>query len=178
LWAPAGAFPGPRATNTALQWPLTASALQLNSHAVSANGQPVEEPMEILIKVNDQNDNRPQFTQTVFRGEVPEGAKPGTAVMQVTATDADDDIDTNNGVITYSILSQEPPLPSRQMFTINNSTGLISVITTGLDREKYPRYTLVLQAADMLGYGFATTASAVISVTDANNNPPNVDPVT
>uniref|UniRef100_A0A8D2JI68 Cadherin-1 n=1 Tax=Varanus komodoensis TaxID=61221 RepID=A0A8D2JI68_VARKO len=150
----------------------------LNSHAVSANGQPVEDPMEIIIKVSDQNDNRPQFTQSIFRGEVPEGAKPGTAVMQVTATDADDDIDTYNGVITYSILSQEPPLPSGQMFTINNSTGLISVITTGLDREKYPQYTLVLQATDMLGEGFSTTGTAVISVTDTNDNPPIFDPAT
>ncbi|XP_062997036.1 cadherin-1 [Elgaria multicarinata webbii] len=149
---------------------------QLQSHAVSENGQPVEDPMDITIKVSDQNDNRPVFTQSVFEGAVTEGARPGTSVMQVTATDADDSIDTFNGVITYSILSQEPPEPHRQMFTINNETGMISVITTGLDREKFPRYTLVLQAADMLGQGFTASASAVITVTDANDNQPIFDP--
>lgn len=51
--------------------------LQLYSHAVSANGQPVEDPMEIIITVTDQNDNRPVFTQTVYHGSVLEGAEPG-----------------------------------------------------------------------------------------------------
>ncbi|XP_062997103.1 cadherin-1-like [Elgaria multicarinata webbii] len=151
---------------------------QLQSHAVSENGQPVEDPMDITIKVIDQNDNRPVFTQSVFKGAVTEGARPGTSVMQVTATDADDSIDTFNGVITYSILSQEPPEPHRQMFTINNETGMISVITTGLDREKFPRYTLVLQAADMLGQGLTASASAVITVTDTSDNQPIFDPST
>lgn len=59
---------------------------------------------------------------------------PGTSVMTVTATDADDAIDSYNGVVTYSILSQEPE-PEKQMFTINNETGLISVVVSGLDRE-------------------------------------------
>ncbi|XP_010219343.1 PREDICTED: B-cadherin-like, partial [Tinamus guttatus] len=48
----------------------------LFSHAVSENGQPVEEPMEIIVTVTDQNDNRPVFAQEVFRGSVPEGALP------------------------------------------------------------------------------------------------------
>lgn len=52
--------------------------LQLYSHAVSANGQPVEDPMEIIITVTDQNDNRPVFTQQVFVGYIEESAKPGT----------------------------------------------------------------------------------------------------
>ncbi|XP_072836945.2 B-cadherin [Pogona vitticeps] len=150
----------------------------LLSHAVSSNGQPVEDPMEIIIKVTDQNDNRPQFTEKVFEGFVPEGAKPGTPVMNVSATDKDDAIDTYNGVITYSIISQSPEEPYRQMFTIHNETGLISVITTGLDREKYPQYRLVLQATDMLGQGLSNTGEAVITVTDANDNPPIFDPLT
>ncbi|KAM7101096.1 B-cadherin-like [Ciconia maguari] len=49
----------------------------LFSHAVSANGQPVEDPMEIIITVTDQNDNRPVFTEAVFHGTVLEGAEPG-----------------------------------------------------------------------------------------------------
>ncbi|KAJ7312186.1 hypothetical protein JRQ81_006546 [Phrynocephalus forsythii] len=150
----------------------------LQSHAVSSNGQSVEDPMDIIIKVTDQNDNRPQFTQNVFEGAVPESAKPGTPVMTVTATDKDDAVDTYNGVITYTIVSQAPQEPYIQMFTINNETGLISVITTGLDREKYPKYTLILQATDMLGQGLSNTGTAVITVTDTNDNQPIFDPQT
>nr|2O72_A Chain A, Epithelial-cadherin [Homo sapiens]8H62_B Chain B, Cadherin-1 [Homo sapiens] len=138
----------------------------LFSHAVSSNGNAVEDPMEILITVTDQNDNKPEFTQEVFKGSVMEGALPGTSVMEVTATDADDDVNTYNAAIAYTILSQDPELPDKNMFTINRNTGVISVVTTGLDRESFPTYTLVVQAADLQGEGLSTTATAVITVTD------------
>uniref|UniRef100_A0A8C0HAQ7 Cadherin domain-containing protein n=1 Tax=Chelonoidis abingdonii TaxID=106734 RepID=A0A8C0HAQ7_CHEAB len=150
----------------------------LFSHAVSENGRPVEEPMEIIITVTDQNDNKPQFTQELFRGSVLEGALPGTSVMQVTATDADDAIETYNGVIAYSILNQEPKEPHPQMFTIHRATGAISVIASGLDRERVREYTLTLQAADLDGEGLTTTASAVIEIVDTNDNAPVFDPRT
>uniref|UniRef100_A0A8C3YCE9 Cadherin-1 n=1 Tax=Catagonus wagneri TaxID=51154 RepID=A0A8C3YCE9_9CETA len=148
----------------------------LYSHAVSSNGEAIEDPMEIVITVTDQNDNKPEFTQEVFRGSVMEGALPGTSVMQVTATDKDDDVHTYNAAIAYTILSQEPILPHNQMFTINRDTGVISVLTTGLDRESFPTYTLVVQAADLQGEGLSTTATAVITVTDTNDNPPIFNP--
>ncbi|XP_067158425.1 cadherin-3 isoform X2 [Apteryx mantelli] len=150
----------------------------LFSHAVSENGKPVEEPMEIIVTVTDQNDNKPQFTQEVFRGSVPEGALPGTPVMRVNATDADDAVETYNGVIAYSILSQEPQEPHRQMFTINRATGTISVIASGLDRERVREYTLTVQAADLDGDGLTTTALAIIEISDVNDNAPEFDPKT
>lgn len=55
--------------------------------------------------------------------------------MQVSATDADDDVNTYNAAIAYTIISQEPELPHKNMFTVNRDTGVISVITSGLDRE-------------------------------------------
>ena len=60
---------------------------------------------------------------------------PGTSVMQVTATDEDDAVNTYNGVVAYSIYSQEPKDPHDLMFTVHRSTGTISVISRGLDRE-------------------------------------------
>ncbi|KAF3817705.1 hypothetical protein GH733_012992 [Mirounga leonina] len=150
----------------------------LYSHAVSSNGNAVEDPMEIVITVTDQNDNKPEFTQQVFEGSVMEGALPGTSVMQVTATDADDDENTYNAAIAYRIVTQDPLLPSSMMFTINKDTGVISVLTTGLDRESIPTYTLVVEAADLQGEGLSTTATAVITVTDINDNPPIFKPTT
>ncbi|XP_027540691.1 cadherin-1 [Neopelma chrysocephalum] len=147
----------------------------LYSHAVSANGQPVEDPMEIIITVTDQNDNRPVFTQQVFVGYIEENAKPGTSVMTVNATDADDAVNVNNGIISYSILSEEPK-GGQKMFTINPEKGIISVIGTGLDRETTPNYTLIIQAADQEGFGLTNTATAIIKVTDTNDNPPVFDP--
>ncbi|KAM6057924.1 cadherin-1 [Chlamydotis macqueenii] len=147
----------------------------LFSHAVSANGQSVEDPMEIIITVTDQNDNRPVFTKQVFVGYIEENAKPGTSVMTVNATDADDGINVNNGIIGYSILSEEPK-SAQQMFTIDPERGIISVIGTGLDRETTPNYTLIIQAADQEGNGLTNTATAIVEVTDTNDNPPVFDP--
>ncbi|NXU85346.1 CADH1 protein, partial [Xiphorhynchus elegans] len=147
----------------------------LYSHAVSANGQPVEDPMGIIITVTDQNDNRPVFTQKVFVGYIEENAKPGTSVMTVNATDADDGVNMNNGIVSYSILSEEPK-GTQPMFTINAKEGIISVIGTGLDRETTPNYTLIIQAADQEGYGLTNTATAIIQVTDVNDNPPVFNP--
>ncbi|KAH0619708.1 hypothetical protein JD844_000646, partial [Phrynosoma platyrhinos] len=144
----------------------------LLSHAVSENGKPVEEPMDIIVTVTDQNDNKPQFTQEIFRGSVLEGATPGTSVMEVSATDADDAIETYNGVIAYSIISQVPEEPHKQMFAINRATGAISVIASGLDRERVKEYILTLQAADLDGEGLTNSATAVIEIADVNDNAP------
>ncbi|XP_055001731.1 cadherin-1 [Sorex araneus] len=149
----------------------------LFSHAVSSNGHAIEDPMEIVIKVTDQNDNKPQFIKQVFEGSVTEGALPGTSVMEISATDADDP-DTYNAAIAYSILSQDPPLPQPKMFSVDKVSGTIRVTTPGLDRESIPTYTLVVQAADLEGEGLTTTATAVITILDSNDNPPTFDPTT
>ncbi|XP_050167075.1 cadherin-1-like isoform X1 [Myiozetetes cayanensis] len=136
----------------------------LYSHAVSANGQPVEDPMEIIITVTDQNDNSPVFSQAAFHGSVPEGAEPGTPVLRVLATDADDAVSSSNGVVAYSILSQAPEQPQPHMFTIDSNSGLISVAAPGLVAKAVPEYTLEIQAADMGGHGLQATTTAHITV--------------
>lgn len=39
-------------------------------------------------------------------------------------------------------------------------------------------YTLMVQAADLLGNGLITTAKAVITINDTNDNPPIFNPTT
>ncbi|XP_073715631.1 B-cadherin isoform X2 [Misgurnus anguillicaudatus] len=146
------------------------ASYKLIAHAVGEGGVK-EKPMDIIIDVIDQNDNKPQFTQNPFNGNVPEAAPKDYEFMTVTATDADDP-NTDNADLRYSIISQDPPSPNPNMFDINSVTGRIRVIGSGLDREKFPKYTLVLQAADMEGKGYPTTGTAVITVTDSNDNPP------
>ncbi|XP_020502015.1 cadherin-2 [Labrus bergylta] len=150
------------------------SNFHLRAHAVDLNGNQVENPIDIVINVIDQNDNRPEFTHTIFNGSVPEGSKPGSFVMTVTSVDKDDP-KTANGMLRYKILSQNPQSPSSNMFTINNRTGDIITVAAGLDREKVTQYTLIIQATDMEGnptYGLSNTATTVIRITDVNDNPP------
>ncbi|KAF0046918.1 hypothetical protein F2P81_000551 [Scophthalmus maximus] len=154
--------------------PFPQELVRLRAHAVDLNGNQVENPIDIVINVIDMNDNRPEFTHQIWNGSVPEGSKPGTFVMTVTSVDKDDP-KTANGMLRYKILSQNPESPSSNMFTINNKTGGIITVAAGLDREKVPQYTLIIQATDMEGnpmYGLSNTATAVIRVTDINDNPP------
>ncbi|KAA0723885.1 B-cadherin K-CAM protein [Triplophysa tibetana] len=149
---------------------------QLTVYAVG-EGTIKEKPMDIIINVIDMNDNRPQFTQNPFSGHVPDAAPKDYEFMTVTATDADDP-NTDNGDVRYTIISQNPPLPKPNMFDINTITGGIRVIEEGLDREKCSNYTLIIQAADMQGNGLTTSGTAVITVTDSNDNAPQFEQTT
>ncbi|KFQ93325.1 Cadherin-1, partial [Nipponia nippon] len=128
----------------------------------------------VTVNVEDVNE-APVFDPPVQLAQVPEDVPPGTSVMTVNATDADDGVTMNNGIIGYSILSEEPK-SAQQMFTIDPQKGIISVIGTGLDRETTPNYTLIIQAADQEGNGLTNTATAIVEVTDANDNPPVFNP--
>ncbi|XP_045079528.1 B-cadherin-like [Coregonus clupeaformis] len=143
----------------------------LVAHADTVGSGTAEEPMEIIVKVIDMNDNKPVFTQDPFTGIVPEAYLPGFEVMEVTATDADERGSANSDV-RYTIISQEPELPSPNMFVINPVTGWIGVNAAGLDREKIPKYTLEIQAADMEGNGLTSFGKSIITVTDVNDIAP------
>ncbi|KAF0035824.1 hypothetical protein F2P81_011136 [Scophthalmus maximus] len=146
----------------------------LRAHAVDMNGNQVENPIDLYIFVIDMNDNRPEFKNQVYNGSVDEGSKPGTYVMHLSAFDADDNT-TANGMVRYRILSQTPHSPIPNMFTINSETGDIVTVAPGLDREKVSQYTIIVQATDMegnLNFGLSNTATAIITVTDINDNPP------
>uniref|UniRef100_A0AAQ4P8Y4 Cadherin-4 n=1 Tax=Gasterosteus aculeatus aculeatus TaxID=481459 RepID=A0AAQ4P8Y4_GASAC len=150
------------------------SSYHLRAHAVDMNGNQVENPIDLYIFVIDMNDNRPEFKNQVYNGSVDEGSKPGTYVMHVSAFDGDDNT-TANGMVRYRILSQMPHSPIPNMFTINSETGDIVTVAPGLDREKVSQYTIIVQATDMegnLNFGLSNTATAIITVTDINDNPP------
>uniref|UniRef100_A0A665VH20 Cadherin-4 n=1 Tax=Echeneis naucrates TaxID=173247 RepID=A0A665VH20_ECHNA len=153
------------------------ASFHLRAHAVDMNGNQVENPIDLYIYVIDMNDNRPEFQNQVYNGSVAEGSKPGSSVMQVTATDSDDST-TANGMVRYRILSQSPHSPIPNMFTINSETGDIVTVAAGLDREKVSQYTIIIQATDMegnLNFGLSNTATALISITDINDNPPELE---
>uniref|UniRef100_A0A8B9DEE1 Cadherin 15 n=1 Tax=Anser cygnoides TaxID=8845 RepID=A0A8B9DEE1_ANSCY len=140
---------------------------RLKAFALDLGGVTLEDPTDLEIIVVDQNDNRPLFRQDVFTGRVVEGAEPGTCVMTVEATDADDP-ETDNAALRFSILEQG----AGGMFSINATTGEICTARPGLDRESVGVYNLTLQAADMSGDGLTTTATAVIYLEDINDNAP------
>uniref|UniRef100_A0A8C1YYP1 Cadherin-1 n=1 Tax=Cyprinus carpio TaxID=7962 RepID=A0A8C1YYP1_CYPCA len=147
------------------------ASYELKAHAISEDGKKATSPTNLTIIVLDQNDNRPVFTENPFNGQVSEAESKGYEFMKVIATDADEP-GNYNSEIRYRIFSQSPLSPNPNMFEINTITGGIYVNSSGLDKEQWPRYTLLIVAADMEGNGLSTTGTAVITITDSNDNPP------
>uniref|UniRef100_I3KJ13 Cadherin domain-containing protein n=1 Tax=Oreochromis niloticus TaxID=8128 RepID=I3KJ13_ORENI len=139
-------------------------------HAVADGAGQAEDPMEIIVNVIDRNDNKPYFTKE-YNVNVAEATAIGTEVVRVEAKD-DDEPDSYNSDVRYRILNQNPPLPTDNMFEINPVTGSIRVTGKGLDREKYPQYTLTVQAADLAGEGLTGQTQVILTVTDSNDNAP------
>ncbi|XP_061820564.2 cadherin-1 [Nerophis lumbriciformis] len=141
------------------------------AHAVAEGAGNAEEPMEIVVNVIDQNDNKPVFEKDTFIGEVAEASPKNFEVITVVATDADQP-NTDNADIRYRIISQTPELPIKNLFEINPVTGAIRINAGGLDREKYPKYTLMVEVADTKGNGLSDQAKVILTVTDSNDNAP------
>ncbi|KAH0510833.1 Cadherin-7 [Microtus ochrogaster] len=93
---------------------------------------------------------------------------PGTSVVQVTATDADDPTYGNSARVVYSILQGQP------YFSVEPKTGVIKTALPNMDREAKDQYLLVIQAKDMVGQngGLSGTTSVTVTLTDVNDNPP------
>ncbi|XP_038556785.1 cadherin-15 [Micropterus salmoides] len=154
------------------------NSFTLKAFALSPSGERLENPTTIEIMVLDQNDNRPAFIQSQFVGTISEFSVPGTSVMSVLATDADDPM-TDNAFLSYSIIGQES-IPAnavtKTMFGINNQTGTIYTRDVGLDREVVKSFKLKLQVADMGGMGLTSEGVAIIHVSDINNHAPLFSP--
>ncbi|XP_072573597.1 protocadherin beta-15-like [Paramormyrops kingsleyae] len=118
--------------------------------------------MKILVIVSDANDNAPVFSQSVYKAQLPENASKGTAVLKVSATDADKGI---NGEVRYSFSGRS----FSDVFYIDSLTGEIKVIGP-LDFEKAKQYEMNVKAAD---HGdFTDSCKVIIEITDVNDNAP------
>ncbi|KAL1007130.1 hypothetical protein UPYG_G00082410 [Umbra pygmaea] len=127
---------------------------------------------DVIINVWDINDNAPIFACAPdCHGDVPENSAPGTSVMEMTATDLDDSAVGQNAVLSYRIVGNAvSESGGTDMFSINPSSGTISVAMNGLDRELSETYLLVVEARD--GGGMMGTGTATIRVTDVNDHAP------
>ncbi|KAG7488251.1 hypothetical protein MATL_G00033630 [Megalops atlanticus] len=141
----------------------------LRAQAVNkTTGRPLEPESEFIIKIHDINDNEPKFTKEVYIANVPEMSSIGTYVLQVNATDADDENYGNSAKLVYSILQGQP------YFSVEPNTGIIRTALSNMNRENREKYQVVIQAKDMAGQmgGLSGTTTVNITLTDVNNSPP------
>lgn len=146
-------------------------SFELVAFATTPDGYHPEFPLPLVIKIEDENDNYPMFTEEIFIFTVAENSRIGSTVGQVFATDKDEP-DTLHTRLRYSILQQLPASPT--LFSMHPTTGVITTTSSQLDREVIDKYQLKIKVQDMDGqyFGLQTTASCVIQIEDVNDNLP------
>ncbi|XP_033122343.1 protocadherin-15-like [Anneissia japonica] len=109
----------------------------------------------VVVQVQNQNDNVPQFQKPFYRGSVPEYADLGTVVIDnVIATDADIG---EFGQLTYAFY------PESDWFIINENKILTK---TGLTKTTQDDFNLTIIAEDMGELPLNGTASIFIQIVD------------
>ncbi|NXK70682.1 PCDG2 protein, partial [Sylvietta virens] len=120
----------------------------------------------IRVTVLDANDNAPMFSQAEYTVRVAEDVPVGFVLVTVTATDADEGL---NGHVKYS-LKKVSDMAS-DIFGLDYETGEITLLRS-LDFEEGDSYELEVQAHD--GEGLFDTTEVTISITDVNDNMPEI----
>ncbi|XP_036379000.1 protocadherin gamma-A11-like [Megalops cyprinoides] len=120
--------------------------------------------MHIHVEVLDANDNAPVFSSTLYKASLTENSVKGTAILKVSATDADKG---TNAEVTYSF-SQITDSVS-ETFDIDPSSGEITV-KGKLDFEKSKQFEINVKATDQ--GGLTDSSKVLIDVLDVNDNAP------
>ena len=119
----------------------------------------------VIVSVTDVNDNVPQITNLPNTMNYEENGDLNSAIFEVTSSDLDTDPDSVNR--QYSILSITPNnIPN---FSINQTTGLITVDANQFNQEAVPSYTLTVSVSDGLN---SDSKDLTVVITDVNDNAP------
>uniref|UniRef100_A0A8C7YN57 Photoreceptor cadherin n=1 Tax=Oryzias sinensis TaxID=183150 RepID=A0A8C7YN57_9TELE len=119
---------------------------------------------EVFVTVLDMNDHSPEFDESLLEKTMIIG-------MPVKVEAVDEDAESPNNVIEYSIMTADPD----NAFDINADTGEIKLkpfiksmeIVQNITKQKECRWSLVVQARDRGSPSFSTTAVVNIDITEA-----------
>lgn len=142
--------------------------------ATDAGSPPLSTEETLLLRVSDLNDQAPVFSQAHYRGSVSEAAAPGTPVLWVSASDADE-AGTDHSRLRYELLHREAGCGSEAecgaSFAIDPDRGVISTLRS-LDREAQDRVELRVVVRDLGEPPLTATCLVSITVEDVNDNEP------
>uniref|UniRef100_A0A669EZ53 Protocadherin gamma-C5 n=1 Tax=Oreochromis niloticus TaxID=8128 RepID=A0A669EZ53_ORENI len=155
-----------------LEKPLDREKMPVHNLILTAvdGGDPVRSgTSEITVIVLDINDNAPQFEKQVYETNVSEKATPGTEILHLKATDADEGV---NGEIEYIFAEQTSDLVL-SLFAIESSTGTI-VVRGNLDHETNSLHRFDITAKDKGNPQMDGHCGIEIKILDINDNNPEI----
>ena len=145
------------------------SYFTLTITATDSGTPPLQAIKTFQLKVSDNNDNAPTFSQKIYYADIQEVVPPGSSVIQLSAVDRDEG---NNSVITYRII--HTPKTHSDWFTIDDRTGLVTTKSrVDCETASEPRLTVV--ATDSGQPPLSTNTTVIIRIRDVNDNQPVFD---
>ncbi|CAB3374160.1 Hypothetical predicted protein [Cloeon dipterum] len=120
----------------------------------------------LFVKVLDDNDNYPQFTEKTYSVLVPENINwsQNPVIGSVKAEDADQGA---NAVLRYSIIGGN----THGQFSMDSLTGEVALVKP-LDYESTRQYRLVIRVQDGGRPSKTNTTQMLVNVQDVNDNAP------
>uniref|UniRef100_A0A8C3BT49 Cadherin domain-containing protein n=1 Tax=Cairina moschata TaxID=8855 RepID=A0A8C3BT49_CAIMO len=104
------------------------------------------EGITVEVNIQDINDNAPTFNQSRYHTLISENLKPGSSILQVFASDADEG---ENGDVVYEINRRQSD--PDQYFTIDSRTGVTTAFVTIHVRDyndNQPTMTIIFLSED------------------------------
>ncbi|XP_077427254.1 protocadherin Fat 1a isoform X3 [Vanacampus margaritifer] len=120
---------------------------------------------QVLIRVIDTNNHRPQFSRAKYEVSVPEDVPVGSEVLRVDATDQDE-----KNKLTFTLLSSTDPF-SLKKFKLDPGTGTLYT-AEALDHETMHSHVLTVMVRDQDIPVKRNLVRVVVNVEDANDNAP------
>ena len=117
----------------------------------------------------DINDNIPRFSTTSYQASIPANAKPGERVVQLSATDLDNGV---NSLIHYNITQGNKDY----IFSIESTNGLITLGKTSLASVAQESFTLTVEASDEKDRSKKDLATVVVNVFSPDGPPQYPEP--
>ncbi|XP_073477071.1 protocadherin gamma-C5-like isoform X7 [Aquarana catesbeiana] len=144
------------------QYTIELTASDLGSPALSAK-------MTVILRASDVNDNAPTFTQSTYNAFIKENSDPGTLLCTVSATDADEGV---NSDLVYSTVETQIDGSSLSSFVyINSNTGDIYA-QRSFDYEYIQTLQITIKVEDSGSPKLFSTVPVFIFILDTNDNSP------
>ncbi|XP_028445795.1 protocadherin alpha-8-like [Perca flavescens] len=119
----------------------------------------------VVVRVEDVNDNKPEIDITSLSSRISEDAPPGTVVALMDVTDLDSGV---NGQVVCSVPGHLPfdlnPSPDGQSYSL--------VTKDYLDKETMHIYNITILAKDLGSPALSSTKVVQVDVLDVNDNSP------
>ncbi|XP_034400112.1 protocadherin alpha-8-like [Cyclopterus lumpus] len=131
---------------------------------------PLSATSVVIIQVSDVNDNKPRFSETAINMYVKENGPVGTVLKAVSATDTDV---SENGQVSYSLVSDNNLASLSPMVNINSETGDI-VSLQSFNYEELKTFQFKVQATDSGVPPLSSNVTVNVLVLDENDNSPTI----